>query len=138
MYNKENPLESIRTYLTSTNSRYNLLSIQTVVSIINDLLDNDNKLSVDDIIFLSPPTILTKFGYLWNVVLQKANIETWNHFGEVVFTCVDLDILKANEEDKIEKFYRQEKKVPLYLDCSLLEEEGYITSHLSKLDKNVD
>ena len=138
MYNKENPLESIQSYLKSTNSRYNLFSVQTVIGIINDLLDNNNKLSVDDIIYLSPPAILNRFGYLWDIVLQKSKIATWDDFGEIVFTCVELDILKANEEDKIEKFYEQEKKVPLLLDCNLLEEEGYITSHLSKLDKNVD
>ncbi len=99
------------------------------------MLATGNKLSIEDITYLGPPAILRKFGYLWDVVLRRSNIISWDDFGNVVFICVDLDIFKANDEDKLEDFVLQEKKLPLLEDCKLLEVEGYITSFISKKQK---
>lgn len=135
MYNAEDFFIRTEAYLKKIKSKYSLLSIQVVVTIVNALLTDGNKLTVADITYLGPPAILTSFGHLWDVVLKKSNIDTWDDFGNIVFICVDLDIFKANDDDKIEDFVIQEKKFPLMQDCRLLESEGYITSFISRAKK---
>jgi uncharacterized repeat protein (TIGR04138 family) len=135
VYDPEEFFFKAEEYLKKSKSKYTLLSLQVVVTIINEMLATGNKLSIEDITYLGPPAILRKFGYLWDVVLRRSNIISWDDFGNVVFICVDLDIFKANDEDKLEDFVLQEKKLPLLEDCKLLEVEGYITSFISKKQK---
>lgn len=129
MYN--NFLEEVQEHLNKTKSKYNIDSIEIVTSVVNCVIDQvGNKVSVDYILQSSPQIILDLYGYLWNIFLRKAKIETWEDFGNVIFTCVDLKIFKKSPEDKIEDFIQQEVVSPLFSACEILEENKAVTKNL--------
>lgn len=130
-------VEFATNHLKSIKSKYTLASLELVSSVINILIGSGKKISCKDIIYTTPPTLLTQYGYLWNIVLSKANIETWEDFGNAIFICVDLGIFKKSEEDKLQDFIDAEKKLPLKKDCFFLEDEGYITTNIRNKNKNV-
>lgn len=133
MSSKDNFVEFATNYLKSTNSKYTLESIILTTNIIDKILqEKGKKISTSDIIYLAPPIILQEYGYLWDIVLSKCKIQSWKDFGNVVFISVELGILKKTEEDKLEDFVEAENRIPLLDDCSLLESEGYITTHIRK------
>jgi uncharacterized repeat protein (TIGR04138 family) len=131
--NKENFVEFATSYLKSINSKYTLESIILTTTILDNILQqNSSKISTLDIVYLAPSLILKEYGYLWDIILSKCKIETWEDFGNIIFISVELGILKKTDEDRLEDFTEAEKRVPLLDDCSLLESEGYITTHIRK------
>lgn len=131
MYDPKEFLELAEKHLKDTNSSYNLFSIQCVIHVIHRLLEDNNKISGQDIIFLTPGAILKEFGYLWNIVLKKSNIFGWDDFGRVIYICIDLGVFKESEEDNLDQFLNQELEFPLIDNCNLLETDGFITSQIS-------
>lgn len=131
MSNQVNFVEFATSHLKSINSKYTLDSVILITTVIDRILaKKEKKISTSDIILNTPPVLLREYGYLWNIVLSKSKIETWEDFGNVVFICVDLGIFKKTEEDKLEDFIDAEKTLALLQDCNFLEDEAYITTEI--------
>ena len=131
MSNKHDFVEFATSHLKSINSKYTIDSLILITTIVDRIISNKGKkISTTDIIYNTPPVLLREYGYLWNIVLSKAKIETWEDFGNIIFICVDLGVFKKTEEDKLEDFIDAEKKLPLMQDCSFLEDEAYITTEI--------